>query len=301
MTPRTAPKTPTTADRLSYFTIRSAEVLGMRVPRAVGVPLAEMALRVVSRQANGQREIVARNLAHVLGHDPGSHLVQRATEECFALYGRYWYDTFALRSMSAEEVDERFSIEGLENVDRALEAGRGVIVCLPHMGNWDAAGHWFALHGYRMTAVAEQLNPVSVFDLFLRHRRALGMGIVPLSGGRKVAERLVGLLSRNELIALVADRNIEGRGVEVEMFGARRPLPAGPAFLSLATGAALCPAGVFTTDDGWHCVMEPPLEVERTGDMNKDVATLTRLVAERYERFIASAPTDWHMFQPAWE
>jgi phosphatidylinositol dimannoside acyltransferase len=284
----------------SYRTMRAVEWLGMRLPRRVGLSLGELALRLQMRRNPEQRRIVAENLARVLGHPPDSFLVNQAVEECYRLYGRYWYETFALRTMPPDEVDRRFSIDGAEHIDRALEAGRGAIMALPHMGNWDAAGHWLCLHGYRMTAVAEELKPESVFELFLRHRRALGMGIVPLSSASKTGQALLRLLGENEVITLVADRDLTGRGVEVEMFGARTQMPAGPAYLSLATGSPLSAAAVFTTDEGWRCRIEPPLEIDRTGDTRTDVAALTRLLAGRFERFIASAPTDWHMFQPFW-
>src|SRR5207237_530696 len=131
---------------------------------------------------------------------------------------RYWYETFALRSMPVEEVDRRFSLDGLEHVDAALAAGRGIILALPHMGNWDAAGHWLCVNGYRMTAVAEELKPPEVCDLFLRHRR-----------------------------------------------------------------------------------ITPPIEPERPGSTRQAVTTLTVEVSRQFERFIAAAPVDWHMFQPAWD
>jgi KDO2-lipid IV(A) lauroyltransferase len=292
---------PAASDRMAYFTIRSTEWLGMRVPRPVGLTLANVYFRAYYARADEQRQVVERNLSRVLGHPPESPLVQSATRECFRLYARYWYETFALRTMPAEEVNRRFTVDGIEHADRALAERTGIVLALPHMGNWDAAGHWLCLNGYRMTAVAEELRPRSVFDLFLRHRRALGMGIVPLSEGSRVAETLIRLLSENHIITLVADRDLTGRGVQVEMFGAPRLLPAGPAMLALATGAPLCVCAVFTTPEGWHTVIGPPVQIERTGQMRQDVVALTRVIAAGFERFIASAPADWHMFQPAWD
>ena len=289
------------SDRSVLWAMRSAEWLGMRLPRRVGLALANLYFHAYYARALGQREIVAGNLSRVLGHAPESPLVQSATRECFRLYARYWYETFAVRTMPPDEVNRRFSLVGRENIDAALEQGRGIVLALPHMGNWDAAGHWLCLNGYRMTAVAEELKPRSVFELFLRHRRALGMEIVPLAAGSRVAETLVRLLGENHVITLVADRDLAGRGVEVEMFGAPRLLPAGPALLSLSTGAPLCVSAVFTTAEGWHTVIDPPLDFERTGVMRKDVIALTHLIAAGFERFIAAAPPDWHMFQPAWE
>jgi KDO2-lipid IV(A) lauroyltransferase len=258
-------------------------------------------MRMQMRRSPQQRAVVAANMAQVLGHQVDSPLVDRAVRECFRLYGRYWYETFALRTMPTEEVNRRFVIEGREHIDNAIAQGRGWIGALPHMGNWDAAGHWLAVNGYRMTAVAEELKPPEVFDLFLRHRRALGMGIVPLTGDRGAGQALVRLLSQNEVITLVADRDLTDRGVKVEMFGRPRVLPAGPAYLSLVTRSPLSVASVFTTHDGWRCVINPPLEVERSGDTRRDVVEMTKHIAAQFESFIASAPTDWHMFQPAWE
>ena len=85
------------------------------------------------------------------------------------------------------------------------------------------------------------------------------------------------------------------------MFGEKRRLPAGPARLSLGTGSPLLVCAVFTTKRGWHCRIGAPVEIERTGDMRQDVATATRVMAAGFERYIAAAPTDWHMFQAAWE
>jgi lauroyl/myristoyl acyltransferase len=293
--------TRTRAELLASFQMRGIEWLGMRLPRPVGLTLASAYHRVFFATANRQRDVVARNLSHVLGHPPDSPIVQAATRECFALYARYWYETFAVRTMAWEEVDKRFSIDGLEHIDHATEAGRGIIIALPHMGNWDAGAHWLCMRGYRMAAVAEELKPPEVFELFLRHRRALGMTIVPLSEGKRVGERLVQLLADNYIIALVADRDLTGRGVDVEMFGATRKLPAGPARLALGTGTPLSVAAVFTTRKGWHCRILPPFEFEPTGEMRADVTSLTRLIAAAFERFISEAPTDWHMFQPAWD
>ena len=110
-------------DLKAYATMRSAEWLGMHLPRRLGLELARVYHRVYFARAHRERATVARNLAHVLGHPPDSPLVLKATRETFLLYGRYWYETFALRTMRAEEMNRRFSVDGLDHVDRALEAG----------------------------------------------------------------------------------------------------------------------------------------------------------------------------------
>jgi KDO2-lipid IV(A) lauroyltransferase len=168
------------------------------------------------------------------------------------------------------------------------------------MGNWDAAGHFLCANGYRLAAVAEHLRPRQIFDQFLRHREALGMQIVPLTADKRTGIEVATFLADNWLVALVADRDLGGRGVDVEMFGATRKLPAGPALLSIRTGSPLMACVVYTTDEGWFCRIGVPLDIERTRETRKDVTALTTLLARQFERDIAAKPVDWHMFQPAW-
>ena len=266
---------------------------GRRVFRVLG----GLAYRTMA----GVRATVTANQARVLGVEPTSTLAKAAAREAFDLYARYWYDTFHLRALSVAEVNERTEAEGAEHIDRALEAGHGCIAVLPHMGNWDVGGHWMAVNGYRLASVAEELKPPRLFELFLRHREALGLKIIALSGKEHVGRQLAALLADNWVVALIADRDLSGRGVEVDMFGAPRKLPAGPALLSVTTGAPLLVCGVYTTAHGWRIRIGEALVFERTGDTRADVTALTRRVAAEFERAIAAQPADWHLFQPGWE
>jgi lauroyl/myristoyl acyltransferase len=291
----------TRRETLGYWGYRSAEWLAMSLPERAGRRVFETIGRVAYRRLAGVRATVAANQARVLGAEPTDARVDHASREAFELYARFWFDAFRIRTMPVAEFNERVVMIGAENIDRALEGGKGCVCALPHMGNWDAAGHWFGANGYRISAVAEELRPPRLYDLFLRHREELGMRIVGLTREGHVGQQLKQLLSENWMVALVADRDLTGRGIEVEMFGATRRVPAGPALLSLSSGAPLVVCPVYTRDDGWEVRIEEPLEIERTGVMREDVAALSRLMAERFERAIAAKPTDWHMFQLAWE
>jgi KDO2-lipid IV(A) lauroyltransferase len=285
----------------AYWAYRGLEAAAMALPERVGRRFFDLCAALAHRRLHGVRATVAANQARVLGLDPDDDRVRASTAEAFELYARYWYDTFRIRRMTREEVGARTEMIDLRHIDEALANGRGCIAVLPHMGNWDVAGHYLALNGYRIASVAEELRPPRLSELFLRHRRELGLRIITLSRDGHVGQQLKQLLSDNWLVALVADRDLTGRGVEVEMFGATRRVPAGPALLSLSTGAALLVCPVYTTPDGWRIRIGPPLEVERGDDLRADVAALSRLMAAEFERAIAASPTDWHMFQPAWD
>lgn len=283
-----------------YWAYRTLESVARWLPERLGRRLVHCLGGLAHRLLPGVRATVAENQARVLGSPIASPIVLAATREAFSLYARFWYDAFRIRALSREELLRRTRLEGAEHLDAALAGGKGCIAAIPHMGNWDVAGAVIAASGFKIAAVAEILKPPRLAELFVRHREALGMRIVPLTEGGHVGRRLGSLLADNWLVALVSDRDLSGRGVEVDMFGKARRLPAGPGMLSVTTGAALVVCSAHTTEDGWVVSIGPPLEIARTGNTRADVAAVTRRVAEGFERAISANPPDWHMFQPAW-
>jgi KDO2-lipid IV(A) lauroyltransferase len=294
------PAEETFRDTIAFQVYRSVAWLGRSLPEGIGRRSFRCGARIAFELSPTTRGVVARNLARVLGRHPGDPVVRAATRAAFDSYARYWYDSFRFAVTPPREVAARFESVGDEHLWKALDEGRGAIVALPHIGNWDAAGPWLRSLDRPLVAVAEQLRPQRLYDLFVANRTASGIEVVGL-GEDGIGRTLAARLADGYIVALVADRDLTGRGIEVTMFGAKRSLPAGPAFLSLTTGAPLLVTPVYQTDPGWRCVMTPPLTVETTGDRRADVAALTARMAEEFERAIAAAPTDWHMFQPAWE
>ena len=288
-------------EKIAFYTYASAEWAAIHLPESLGRTIFRCLGAVAFRTSTGAGEVVSANLSQVLGRPADSPIVRAATKEAFDRYARYWYETFRLRVLSDLELDDRVSPEGLELLEADLAAGRGAIVVSPHIGNWDAAAGWATrIAGLPVMVVAEALRPQRLLDLFTRHREELGMQVIPLEEGGDVLKKLRHHLEDNGVVALVADRDMTGKGITVEMFGRERQLPAGPAYLSLATGAPL--HGISSASDlgRWRFRIGEALRVESSGDRRTDVEALTNLMAVEFERTIAARPTDWHMFQPAW-
>lgn len=256
--------------------------------------------RVAHATFTQARRRVTDNYAHVLGAAHDSAEVRAAVRQGFDRYARFWLESFRMVDEPEEHFLGRMQVDGQEDLDRALADGKGVILVMAHSGNWDAAAHWVGLMGYEVLAVVEELKPKKLLDLFLDHRAALGIPTLPASRGGEVGGRLRKHLHAGGVAALVADRTLSGRGVTVEMFGAERMMPAGPAALALSTGAPLMPCCAQQVPGGWRGRIFPPIEVPSEGNSRSDVAALTRALASRLEAIIAADPTDWHMFQSAW-
>jgi len=218
-------------------------------------------------------------------------------------YARYWLETFRLPSMDLDDVAQRAldGTTGMENLDAAVESGRGAVLALPHSGNWDVAGLMVCRRFGGLVTVAERLKPESLYDKFVAYRESLGMEVLPLTGGTgSTSQLLQDRLREGKVICLLGDRDLTSHGVPVDFFGERTRMPAGPAMLAALTGADLLPAHLTYTDRGWHNLICPPLRLpgER---LAQQVREGTQLLADGYASGIEAEPADWHMLQPLWE
>jgi lauroyl/myristoyl acyltransferase len=270
---------------------RLVRALPPRVARAAFAAGADFA---TWRDGGGARQL-RRNLGRVRPESSEREL-DDLVRAGMRSYARYWCEAFRLPSMDLAVLRERLGplVAGQEHIDAALDAGRGVIIALPHSGNWDLAGVWLAGRCNGFTTVVERLRPESLYRRFVDFRQGLGFEIVPASGGPEpAADVLARRLRANGAVCLVADRALAGGGVRVSFFGEPARMPSGPAKLAQRTGAALLPAGLWFTPDGWGFRVNPPVEVS-------DVRAATQSVADVFAAEIAEHPQDWHMLQPLW-
>ena len=212
-------------------------------------------------------------------------------------YMRYWCDTFRFPDWSPQRVRETVSVTNEHLLIDAIASKTGVIVALPHAGNWDHAGAYFCAKGIHLVTVAERLKPEKLFLKFLGYRQAMGMEVLPLDG--RVLGTLAQRLRQGALVALIADRDLSRSGINVNFFGGPARMPAGPALLALKTRAPLITAFVSYTESGIHIDFNEVLLPTSGSDEAKVSETVQRM-ANYFEEGISKHPEDWHMLQRIW-
>ncbi|MEK6649280.1 MAG: phosphatidylinositol mannoside acyltransferase [Actinomycetota bacterium] len=212
-------------------------------------------------------------------------------------YLRYWCDTFRFPDWSREKLMGTVDVTNEHLLMDAIRAGTGVIVALPHAGNWDHAGAYFCGKGVKIVTVAERLKPEVLFRKFLAYREAIGMEVLPLDG--RVIATLAKRLRAGQLVALVADRDLSRTGITVNFFGGLARMPAGPAVLALNTEAPLITAYVSYTPGGIHIDFRET-QIPITRSQSERVLSLVQQCADHFAQGIAAHPQDWHMLQRIW-
>ncbi|MEV0964878.1 MULTISPECIES: phosphatidylinositol mannoside acyltransferase [unclassified Streptomyces] len=266
------------------------------VAAALGRSIADTAWK---RRGRGVLRLET-NLARVVP-DAGPERLAELSRAGMRSYMRYWMESFRLPAWDGERVRRSVEIENIRRLHDGMARGRGVVLALPHLANWDLAGVWATRAlGIPFTTVAERLKPETLYDRFVAYRESLGMEVLPHTGGSAfgtLARRLRG----GGLVCLVADRDLSASGIEVKFFGETARMPAGPALLAQQTGALLLPVTLWYDDTPvMKGRVHPPVDVPETGTRAEKTSVMTQALADAFATGIADHPEDWHMLQRLW-
>ncbi|WP_067484537.1 phosphatidylinositol mannoside acyltransferase [Actinomadura hibisca] len=266
--------------------------------RAARLVFAGLADRTWQRHGHGVRQL-ERNLLRVTGKDAVDDEVRILSKKVLRSYFRYWLEVFRLPEYDRDRILGRMRVTGHEKLFATLDSGRGAILALPHMGNYEQAGAWLVHSGYPFTTVAERLKPESLFDRFVEFREGLGMEVLPHKGASAFG-RLAQRLRAGRPVCLVVDRDLTDSGVEVKFFGETAKMPAVSAALAIQTGAALFPVTLWYEGEYWAARVHEEVPVPGEGVRQEKIQAMTQELARVFEEGIAAHPEDWHMLQKVW-
>jgi lauroyl/myristoyl acyltransferase len=285
-------------DRLGYLAYRAlVGAIGM-LPEPAMRLTGEWLGRVVWYLAPGRRRLVQRHLRRILGPDAD---IRKRSKAMFASYGRYWAEVFWLRPRRIPGLVRKATVENETGMRAAFGMGKGLLLILPHMGNWEVAGAVSRDLGMPVLSAAENLPNPLITEWFLNVRRIAGIDIVLTGRGARATGALLERLRDGETVALLADRDVTGRGIPVKFFGEETTMPAGPIALAVKTGAPVIVVGsYFEHGAGHRYVISDPLAIPGEGTKDERVAAGAQLLAEALEEGILRKPEDWHLFQPNW-
>ena len=249
------------------------------------------------------------NLSRATGLPNGSDQIRQLSRKTVRSYLRYYFEIFLLPRWTNEQIQNKVIVKNLEPVDAALKNG-GIIIALPHMGNWDLAGAWAANHFGQLCTVAERLRPEGVFQKFLKMRRKIGITLIPLEGDGNPYEFLKTNLKQGMPIALLADRDVSGTGLTNYFFGVPTKTPLGPALLSIETKLPIFTCATWYEGDKLIIEFDSQI-VFPTQELNSEQQSSSRasirraqelsaIILQRFEKHIQAHPESWYQMQPIW-
>jgi phosphatidylinositol dimannoside acyltransferase len=292
------------SERLTGVAYQLGWKLICRIPESWARWIFAEVAGIAWRRQGPKVQVLEANLRRVLSWKYGTTEVdgkelRALSGAALQSYARYWLEVFRLQVTPVERLVTGMHInaEGEAEMFANLKAGRGVVIALPHMGNFEQAGAWVVQRGAgTFVTIQERLRPESVYESFVRLRQSLGFEVLPLTGGASPFATVAARLRAGGLACIVSDRDLKETGVEVEMFGQKARIAA-TAVYAVHTGAALMPTATWFDGDDWGAHIYPEIPVPDSGTRAEKVAAMSQQLARRFEEAIAEHPQDWHMLQ----
>ncbi len=273
---------------ISYILYRTASFLVGILPRAASERTAAAIALLFFAFRPAIRNNVRTNFER-LGLRP------RSTYPVFRNFSRAVVDMLRMSRMSRDEIMAMCRVHGIENLDRALRAGRGAILFAPHLGSWELAGACISSLGYRMHTVALE-HPSARVTRFLSEKRTQ-WGVRDYSS-RSCGAALMKALGRGETVVLLVDRSFSQRGMTLRFLDTDVTLPDGHITLSLRSGAPLLPCcSWYAAGNTIEIVVGEEIRASETDDSR---AALGRACIGKIEDFVRARPDQWFAFDHLW-
>jgi KDO2-lipid IV(A) lauroyltransferase len=274
--------------------------IGWRLVRALpeksAYSIFEKIGKIVLSRNGAQMKRLRSNLQRVVpGNGPDA--MDKLMRDAVSSSMRYWCDTFRCSDWSKSRISTTVTATREDLLTAPMKDGRGVVIALPHAGNWDHAGFYFCGMGFPLVTVAERVKPEALFNKFLEYRQNMGMEVLALDG--RSMGTLMQRAREGALIALVSDRDLSRSGVDVNFFGHPARMPAGAALLAIRTGIPLVTAFVSYTNTGIHIEFNS-VAIPSQGTEAERVTTVVQDCADLFAKGISAHPQDWHMLQRIW-
>jgi lauroyl/myristoyl acyltransferase len=237
-----------------------------------------------------------KSVANLLNKNSADHEVRATARHCMRNYCKYAADFLRYSYSGKEFFESHFEIHGRENLDAALRDGKGVVLVSFHLGNLDLGIRLLSQLGYPVNAIVDNLGSVQL-DVFLQKPRSLSG--VKLINVKEASAKMLDILRRNEILALMIDCPDCLKGVRVKLGQKWVLFPSGAATMALRTGARIVPCGlVRTSNSTFRGIIGRPIEYRLTGKVSEDVKDLTQNTVQALESITRDFLDQWYVFHP---
>jgi len=190
--------------------------------------------------------------------------------------------------------------QGLQNYKAARAKGRGILYLTGHFSSWELLPAAHALHGYPLNFITRPLDNVFLERYLLMLRESKGNHVM---NKKNSARQILKSLKSNGTAGILMDQNTSlQEGLFVDFFGIPAATTSGMAFFALHTDAPVLPGYLTPMSNGRYTIkFLPPMDVIRTGDMNRDLEANTRRFNEVLEKIIREQPESWLWGHKRWK
>ena len=247
-----------------------------------------------------RRLVAQRNIATVFAGHLSAIEVDDLCQRNFRQIGQTVIEFLRFPTFTRDNLWQWVELEGEEYLLKALQKNKGIILFLPHFGNWEMLSLAYgARFPNRVKAIAFRLKNRLLNDWVWSYRQHLSAEIVPQ---RQAIRETLRTLKSNGIVGFLADQNATNAGVFVDFFGEPVYAVRGPIALALKTGSPILFSIAVRQPDGRHKIhIHPPTHLRVTNDYEDDIRYNTQKMLDLLENYICQYPDQWLWMHNRWK
>jgi Kdo2-lipid IVA lauroyltransferase/acyltransferase len=284
---------------IEYLFYIAASAVLKNIPRGAGYWLMRRFGDFVFYVVQARRKVALANIRIAFGTVKTESEIRALARKVYQNFAMTAMDVVRLPELSLEKIKEITSLEGKEYLDNSRARGKGTVMITGHLGFWDITGLRILAEGYPMTYVSGGFRNLMIDKLYNWFREQRGIKVLP----RQYALRgVLKSLARNELIGIVSDQNAGTNGVFVDFFGKKASTPIGAARFALKSGASIVMVlNVPDADRKHYRALVIPVEINKTGDEEKDTLLYTERFTKILEDVVRQHPEHYFWLHRRWK
>jgi KDO2-lipid IV(A) lauroyltransferase len=285
--------------RAEFLVFQIVKFFFFVVPRRLGLLLGRLlgvAFYVLDRR---HRLIALSNLKIAYGSELPLSSLKGIARKSFIHFGKFLADLIKFSQLKEEQKSKLISVEGEENLDKAIEAGKGILIFSAHYGSWEIAPYFLSKKA-KFYVIARPLDNEFLEIELLKMRTTLGADVIYK---QQAAKRILQSLRDKEMVAILIDQNVlRSQAVFVDFFGKRAATTPSLAAFFLRAKSPLLPVFCYPdSSNTYHIDILKPLRVDLSGEYEQDVLKITQICTKIIETQIRKNPYYWLWFHNRWK
>ncbi len=281
---------------LGFIIYKIAELIAIFTPYPVSYFISNTSARLWFLSGVNVNTI-KNNISKVLNLDINDKKVHKIAKLIYINWAKNIVDFLKHPIISIEKLKQRVKIVGLENLDKALKKGKGVVIFTAHIGNFEWGACRVAAEGYKIWGVS-LVRKNNLLNKFFESNRS-SKGVKTLYVNRML--HVLKILKNNEIVAIPTDWDPAGRAEPFNFFGKKAYIPTGPVHIALSSGAPLIPSFIIRKGKYNHLhIIGEPVELLLEGDKKTLISKNMEKMIKVLEKYIKDNIDQWEMFHNIW-
>jgi len=248
-----------------------------------------------------RRRIAIENLKNSISYNAitAAEPVEELIRDNFRNLGRSLAEVIKIYYGSGREIIDSVEIEGIENFNRAISKGKGILFLTGHCGNWELMAIVTSVKLSGSAIVARPINNRYVNRLVESIRQRYGNSVIYK---QRALKPIIQTLKDNGCVGILMDQSVlPDEGYVIDFLGRGAWTTKMPALLARKTGASVLPAFIHRTDGGHRMMIYPEIELSNVNDRESAVKEDTKRFSGFIEEYIKEHPAEWLWIHRRWK